>query len=186
MAWIIQHKNWVWTALFALLIIAVLGPWVYTRDGVPPPEWCRPPFLLLEDGSCVGRESGIFFLLFSMLGFPAGIFQFISGQLVLSDMVRQSMLTLFIFLGLFFLPFISTLLLALSSSNVRRKTFYGITWGLAAALGLLVAFSAEVVRPAYLWGIWLYIILAIGLLAFGLLTSRLENGLLHEAFYEKE
>jgi len=183
MAWINQHKSWVHTAVFALLIIAILGPWGYAHDGVPPAEWCHPPFLLLENGSCVGRESGAFFLLVSIIGFPAGILQFLSGELVLSDLGRQSIFTLF-FLGLFFLPFISTLLLVRSGSNIRRRTFYVIAWGLAAALGLLVALSAEVFHPAHLWGIWLYILLAVGLLAFELLAARLENIPYREAYHD--
>ena len=181
MAWIIQHKSCVRFAVFALLIIAFLGPWGYAHDGVPPAEWCRPPFLLLENGSCVGRESGAFFLLISIIGFPAGILQFLSGELVLSDLGRYSVFTLF-FLGLFFLPFISMLLRVRSGSNMRRRTFHIIAWGLAAALGLLVALSAEVFHPAHLWGIWLYILLAVGLLAFEMLAARLENIPYREAY----
>jgi hypothetical protein len=171
MAWIIQHRSWVHTAVFALLVTAILGPWGYAHDGVPPAEWCRPPFLLLENGSCVGREPGTFFLLISLVGFPAGILQFLSGGFVLSELIWQSILALLFFLGLFFLPFLSTLLLARSRSNLGRRIFYGVAWGLAAALGLFVALSAEVFHPAHLWGIWLYILLALGLLAFGLLAS---------------
>jgi len=183
MAWIIQHKNWVRIAVLALLIITILGPWGYAHDGVPPAEWCQPPFLLLENGNCVGRESGAFYLLISIIGFPAGIMQFLSGELVLSDLGRHSMFALF-FLGLFFLPFISTLLLVRSGSNMRRRTFYVIAWGLAAALGLLVALSAEVFHPAHLWGIWLYILLAVGLLAFELLAALLENIPYREAYHD--
>lgn len=183
MAWIIQHKNWVRIAVLALLIIAILGPWGYTRDGVPPAEWCQHPFLLLENGSCVGRDSGAFFLLVSIIGFPAGILQFLSGELVLSDLGRQSIFALF-FLSLFFLPCISTLLLVRSGSNIRRRTFYVIAWGLAAALGLLVALSAEVFHPAHLWGIWLYILLAVGLLVFELLAARQEKIPYREAYID--
>jgi hypothetical protein len=138
---------------------------------------------MLENGSCVGRESGAFFLLISFLGFPAGILQFLSGELVLSDLGQYSMFTLF-FLGLFLLPIISTLLLVRSGSNMRRRTFHVIAWGLAAAQGLLVVLSAEVFHPAHLWGIWLYILLAVGLLAFELLAARLENIPYREAYHD--
>jgi hypothetical protein len=174
MAWTNQHRNWIRLGVFTLLIIAILGPWGYTRDGVPPPEWCRPPFLLLENGSCVGRESGAFFLLVSMIGFPAGIIQFLSGELVLSDLGLQSMFT-FLFLGLFFLPFISTLLLMHPGSSKRRRIIQMIAWGVAAGLGLLIALSAEIFHPVHLWGIWLYILLAVGMLAFELLAARMGN-----------
>jgi hypothetical protein len=174
MAWINQYKLWIRIAGFTLLIIAILGPWGYTHDGVPPPEWCHPPFLLLANGSCVGRESGAFFLLVSMIGFPAGISQFLYGELVLSDLGLQSMFTL-LFLGLFFLPFISTLLLVRPRSSKKRRIFHLIAWGIAAGLGLLIALSAEIFYPVHLWGIWLYILLAVGILAFELLAARMGN-----------
>jgi hypothetical protein len=174
MAWIIQHKSWVGLAVAAALVIAIVGPWAYARDGVPPAEWCQPPNILLENGSCVGRNSGAYFLLLSIIGFPAGILQIISGELVLSDLLRYSVFPLF-FTGMFLLPAISTLLLLHSPSSLKRRSFYVIAWGLAAGLGLLQALTAEAIHPAHLWGIWLYILLAVGLLAFGLIARRWEE-----------
>ena len=58
MAWMSQHKNWIRMLVFMLLLIAILGPWSYEGDGVPPPSYSHPPFLLLENGNCVGRMSG--------------------------------------------------------------------------------------------------------------------------------
>jgi phosphatidylserine synthase len=124
----------------------------------------------LENGSCVGRESGAFYLLVYFIGFPAGIMQFLSGELVLADLGRQSVFALF-FLGLFFLPFISSLLRVRPSSNKKHRAFHIIVWGLAAVLGLFVALSAEIFHPVHLWGIWLYILLAVGMLAFELLPE---------------
>lgn len=183
MAWMIQHKKQVRIGIFVLLVIAILGPWGYEHDGVPPAEWCHHPFLLLENGNCVGRESGAFFLLISTAAFPALILQFLSGALVLSDLRLQSMFTL-IFLILFCLPVISTVLLVRSGASRRRRTFHAIAWGLAAALGVLIAVSAEVFHPTHLWGIWLYILLVVGLLAFELLTARLENIPYREAYHD--
>jgi hypothetical protein len=80
MTWIIQHKRGVRLAVLALLIIAVVGPWGYTRDGVPPAEWCRPPFLLLENGSCVGQVSGAFYILFSIATFSDPCRNFFPGK----------------------------------------------------------------------------------------------------------
>ena len=174
MAWIIQHKRWFGLAIAAALLIAIVGPWAYTRDGVPPAEWCQPPNILLENGSCVGRSSGAYFLLLSIIGFPAGILQTLSGELGLSDLLRYSVFPLY-FLGMFVLPVISTLLVLRSPSSLKRRTFYAIAWGLAAGLGLLQALTQEAIHPAHLWGIWLYILLALGLLAFGLVAPRLER-----------
>ncbi len=88
MAWMSQHKNWVRMLVFVLLLIAILGPWAYEGDGVPPPSYCHPPFLLLENGNCVGRMSGAFVLSFSTLAIPSLISQFLSGELVLSERGR--------------------------------------------------------------------------------------------------
>ncbi len=94
MAWISQHKNWVRMLVFVLLLIAIVGPWGYEGDGVPPPEFCHPPFLLLENGNCVGRMSGAFVLSFSTLAIPSLISQFLSGELVLSERGREFLIIL--------------------------------------------------------------------------------------------
>jgi hypothetical protein len=105
--------------------------------------------------------------------------QFLSGKMVLSDLALQSMLTLF-FIGMFFLPFASTLFVMRSGADLRRRAFHIIAWSIAAVIGLYVALSAEVFHPAHLWGIWLYILLAVGLLAFELLTARLASAQFRE------
>jgi hypothetical protein len=48
MSWMSRHKNWIRLLVFVLVLIAVLGPWGYEGDGVPPPEFCDPPYLLLR------------------------------------------------------------------------------------------------------------------------------------------
>jgi len=41
-----------------LLILSIFGPWAYDLDGVPPPEWCHEPLVLLENGRCAKQTSG--------------------------------------------------------------------------------------------------------------------------------
>ena len=174
MAWIINHKSWVYVITIPLIIFAVLGPWGYSRDGVPPAEWCRPPFILLENNNCVEQVPGFFMLFVYMITFPAGIMQFLTGELLLSDLWRYSLFAI-LFLSLFVLPFISLLLQVQSGSHMKRRIFYFISWGLAAVLGLFVGFSAEEFHPAHLWGVWFYCLLAVGLLAFEILVIRVEK-----------
>jgi hypothetical protein len=174
MAWISQHKNWVRMLVFVLLLIAILGPWGYESDGVPPPSYCHPPFLLLENGSCVGRMSGAFVLSFSTLAIPSLISQFLSGELVLSERGREFLILLPVLL-LVLLPVTSTLLRVRSPKNRSFQIISLITWGLALGLGLLIAVIAEVFHPAHLWGLWLYIGLAGVMLAwelYNLIESR--------------
>jgi hypothetical protein len=164
MAWMSQHKNSVRIAVFALLLIAFLGPWGYDGDGVPPPSYCHPPYLLLENGNCVGRMSGAFILSFFTLAIPALISQFLSGELVFSERGREFLVILLPLL-LVGMPVISTLLLVRSGNSRFFRIFSIITWGLAVVTGLLIAASAEVFHPVDLWGIWLYVGLAAAILA---------------------
>jgi hypothetical protein len=169
MAWMRQHKNWVLLAVFVLLLIAILGPWGYEGDGVPPPEFCHPPFILLENGNCVGRMSGAFILHFSILAIPSLISQLLSGTLVLSERGREFLFILPPLL-LVVLPVTSTLLRIKSPNNRSIQIFSVITWGLAIGLGCLIAAFAEVFHPAHLWGVWLYLGLAGAMLVWELLT----------------
>ena len=166
----IQHKNLVRLGIFMLLVIAFLGPWGYHHDS-PPAEWCQPPFLLLENGSCAGRQPGTYYLLLTAVSFPVlilGLFSRGSNQ-------PELLMGTLIFLILFCMPVISTVLLMRSSVSQKRIYFSVIAWGFAAALGAFLALSAEVIHPAQLWGIWLFILLAVVLLAFEVLTAWLEN-----------
>jgi hypothetical protein len=167
MAWISQHKNRVRMLVFVLLLIAILGPWGYEGDGVPPPEFCHPPYLLLENGNCVGRMSGAFVLSFSTLAIPELISQLLSGELVLSERGQEFLIILPVLL-LVVLPVTSTLLLARSANNRSFQIFSVISWGLALGLILLIAAFVEVFHPAHLWGIWLYFGLAGAMLALEL------------------
>ncbi len=155
--------------VFVLLLIAILGPWGYEGDGVPPPEFCHLPFILLENGNCVGRMSGAYILYFSTLAIPSLISQFLSGALVLSERGRELLLILPPLL-LVVLPATSTLLRVKSPNNRSFHLFSVITWGLAFGLGWLIAAFAEVFYPAHLWGIWLFLGLAGAMLVWELLT----------------
>jgi len=174
MAWISQHKNWVRWVGFVLLLIAILGPWAYQGDGVPPPEFCHPPFILLENGSCVGRMSGATIISFFALAIPSLISQFLSGELVLTERGREFLVILPALL-LVILPVTSTLLRVRSPNSRSMQVFSVISWGLAVGMGLLIAAFAEVFQPAHLWGVWLYAGLAGAMLAwevYGLIVSR--------------
>lgn len=52
MTWIIQHKSPVRIGIFALLLIAILGPWGYEYDNVLLAEKSSKPFLLVR--VCLG------------------------------------------------------------------------------------------------------------------------------------
>jgi len=58
LSWINEHKSVGRVAVLMLLLVAMMGPWTYTADGVPLAEWCRDPNILLENGRCVRLMSG--------------------------------------------------------------------------------------------------------------------------------
>jgi hypothetical protein len=157
-----RHENGARTTVLLLLVVALLGPFTYTSDGVPPPEWCDAPYLLLKDGRCVETLSAAELLALAtgfLLTMSAGV---VTGAVQLGDWVQG---TLFLLSpGLFMLPVLSTLLLLYwQGAPQRLRTFHTMTWGLSVLLGLLLA-KTSTGLGAQLWGVWLYIGLAIAAL----------------------
>ena len=148
MSWINEHKNVGRVAVLVLLLVAIMGPWTYSSDGVPPAAWCRDPNILLENGRCVGL---------------------VTGATVLPDRAREFLGVFLFTVGIFLLvlPFFTTLLLIRGRDSRRLRVFHLMAWGLAvlSVLPLLIMLtSASMMPPGQLWGIWLY---------FGLAASAL-------------
>ena len=168
MSWLSEHWRALRIALLVLLVVALCGPWTYTRDGIGalPPEQCRPPLILLENGRCVRLVSGM-----SMLTFVAGGLLSLCAQLVTGAMeisrVREFLVVLYV---LPTLPLISTLLVLWRSGSHRLRVAHTIAWGVAAIWGLLLLLTAS--RPALgrVWGVWLYVGLAASSLTLELIT----------------
>jgi len=162
MPWINAHKDIGRVAVLVLLLTAIIGPWTYTSDGVPPPEWCRAPFILLENGHSVRLVPGsevLSFMTGAFLTMSAGL---VTGATALPGRARE-FLGVFLFMMLVFLlllPFFTTLLMIRGRASRRLRVFHLIAWGLAGGLSLLPFVSQWALRPARLWGIWLYIGLA--------------------------
>ena len=75
------------------------------------------------------------------------------------------------------LPFFSTLLLILRRDYRHRQVFNIVAWGLAVGIGLLFGVTNYPKLFWVLWGIWLYIGLAIGALVLeGLTLKTQKNG----------
>jgi hypothetical protein len=180
MSWINKHKR-VWrVAVLVLLLVAIMGPWTYTSDGVPPAAWCANPNILLENGSCVGLVSGaevITFMTGAFLSMSVGL---VTGATVLPDRAREY-LGVFLFMTLLLLlllPFFTTLLLIWGRDSRRLRIFHLMAWGLAAVLSLLPVVSGLVLRLDQSWGIWLYIGSAVSALileVLALVTGRRLN-----------
>jgi len=68
------------------------------------------------------------------------------------------------------LPFFSTLLLIVRGDRRRRQVFNVAAWGFAAGMGLLIGMFSYPKLFWMLWGIWLYIGLAVSALILEVLT----------------
>lgn len=175
--------------LLLLLLLAIAGPWLYTRDGVPPPAWCRPPNFLLTPERCVRHQSGAEVLLWSLVGPAAFASDLLSGNLTVAELVVQALYRTWLLL--IWLPVPSTLLLWLrgqeaNNQKQRRAHIVALALGLLATIPL--ALFDGIVWPGWraaLWGIWLYVLLLAAALLWELRGVRLRptpaEGRLREA-----
>ena len=174
MSWINEHKSVGRVAVLMLLLVAIMGPWTYSSDGVPPAEWCRAPNILLENDRCVRLVSGATVLTFMVSAFFSMSVGLVTGATVLPDRAREFLGVFLFTVGIFLLvlPFFSTLILIRGGDRRRLQVFQVMAWGLAAVLSLLPALLAMSGSGLYseLWGIWLYFGLAAGALTLEVLA----------------
>ena len=76
-----------------LLAVAILGPWYFTFDGVPPPEWCVAPAFLLENGRCAGLVTGALIIAFIVGAFIYLNVGLVTGATVLPERAREFLAT---------------------------------------------------------------------------------------------
>jgi hypothetical protein len=173
MSWIREHKLYWRAALLLFLTAAFMGPWTISSDGVPPPEWCDSPNLLLEDNRCVRLVYGTEIITFYGTVVLAMIVWLGSGAADFLSRVSEFIFTIGLFLLI--LPTFSTLLLIWGRETRGRRSLHMMALGLAAASALPLALSAPSLSPIRLWGIWLFIGLAAGALLLELLTPCLHE-----------
>lgn len=163
--------------MLVLLVVAFMGPWFYTLDGVPPPEWCHEPQFLLENGRCAGLVTGAF-----IIAFMSGAFYNVNVGLVtgLTDFPERARELLGINVGMLFtllllLPLITTMLMIWRKDSGRLRVFHVMVLGLAAVLSWLPVVFEPVLRSGRFWGMWLYIVVAFSALTLevlGLISER--------------
>ena len=172
MSWVSEHKNAWRVTVLVLLVVAMVGPWTYSSDGVPPAEWCDDPLILLENGRCVKLVSGAEIVAFIVTAFFHISVGLVKGETVLADRARESLFVFLFMVGTFLvvLPFFSTLVQVLGRGRRRMRVFHVITWRLAAPLALLLAVLLVSGPYAKLWGVWLYVALTAVALTLELLA----------------
>lgn len=166
----INNSKRIWrTAALLLLLVASFGPWAFDRIHVPAEYPCSPPNFRLEGEFCgVPGWKGMHILIFIVGGFFAGIVQLVTGAGAFFPDPAEALLRAFFLLPLV-LPFLAVLLSIFHRDG--RQVFHVMAWGLAvAAAGLFLSLSNFSRSHWVLWGIWLYIGLAVAVLILELIT----------------
>jgi len=173
MPYTVKNEDFWRKLVLALFILSMLGPWAFDLLNVPAQYPCGWPTVRLEGDFCGYPMSGIGALLWATGGFFYIINDLIKGNIA----ARIPELITLIFTWLVILPFFSTLLLIWNKNSRRLQTINLIAWGLAG-IPALVMFILQTNRDQlvhfsyYLWGLWLYILVAIGTVIFEILVSR--------------
>lgn len=149
--------------ILALLVVAVLGPWMMDMINVPAQYSCDKPFVRLYGDFCG----------YPMSGFGA-IAWITSGFLyTLNELIRGNIATVFpnlialIFVCIIVFPFLSTILLTSKKTSRRFQIINLSVWGVACLASLIIfalqSQSEQFIQYFFLlWGLPLYIFVAIG------------------------
>ena len=168
MSWLYEHHSEWRIALLVMMIVAFLGPWTVDLIYMPSEYECSAPFVRLEGDFCGIPLSGIRIFFWISGGLAVGLE---TGEVFNSERIRE-----FLFMSLFLLlpllPIFSTLLLILRGDHPRRQVFTIIAWILAIGVGLFLGMSNSIYPRLFwaVWGIWLYIGLAISALTLEILV----------------
>ena len=155
-----KYKKIARMTLLILLVISMLGPWMFDLINVPAEFTCSEPNVRLYGDFCGLPLSGFEFFKLFVGGFFYMLFTLTTGSFVNDP--RELLVGLFI---LSLIPFITSLLLLWKKETRRLSTINLIAWILALFPPLVMFVLLAVQRSGYifrLWGLWLYILVAIG------------------------
>lgn len=151
-------------AFIAGFLVSMAGPWFYDEILVPAQYACSAPFIRLEGDFCVLPLSG-----FHLIIFPLGALMQIvlsgSGGNALSGIAFRDLAVMAAFLALH-LPAITTTLRLVRGSSQMVRLLTIAAWSIAAPIALFIALSSPRGSRLSLWGVWLFIGLAIVALIF--------------------
>jgi hypothetical protein len=180
--WVNDHKR-IWRkAVFILLLISFIGPWIFDRINVPA-EYACSPSIRLEGDFCGTPLSGLWIFPMIIGNFFGIIARLVTDPLSFSNTPRQLIVSiLYLFL---ILPFFTTLLLILGKSRRWHSHILGLGLALVAALIFwnLTHFSTP--HHLRLWGFWLYLgVITIALL-MELVIFRTDKNAISEIVHSK-
>ena len=162
----IKENKVLWRKLVpALFIISMLGPWVFDLLNVPAQFPCGKPSVRLYGDFCGYPMSG-----FEVIKYANSGFFYVLDTLKKGNIAGRILDLIFPFYTwLIILPIFSILLLIWNKNSRRLQTINLVAWGIACSVILanfiLQTREDQFVRSLYLlWGIWLYILVAIGII----------------------
>lgn len=161
--------------ILALLLVSMMGPWTFDLINVPAKYTCDMPFVRLYGDFCGYPMSG-----FQTVKWAAGGFFHVIDEFVEGNFAMRFSELIFLFGALVIvLPFFSNLLLIGKRDSHGLQIMNVIVWGMvclpALTIFILQSSRDQFVRFSYLlWGLWLYILVAIGAMIFEILVLRLD------------
>jgi hypothetical protein len=166
MSWVSEHQLTWRMALLVLMVVAIIGPWSFDRVYVPTEFECEPPHLRLEGDFCGFPLSGIrlfSWLVSALFSIPVGL---INGEYAFSERMREFLFSWLLLIPL--LPVFSTLLLVLRGNSPSRQilNISALILAIVVSLYFRLVNYPEIVLA--LWGLWLYIGLAVSALVLEL------------------
>jgi hypothetical protein len=162
MTWIEKHHRVCRTAILVLLLAAFMGPWTFDLIWVPSGHFCFAPYIRLDDDFCGIPLSGIWLYHWITGVFIDSSTALITGELVFTEWIREYLFCLFIFLPL--LPIFNTLILIQRKDHPQRQVFTITAYVLAICMALFWGLNNYPKLFWMVWGIWLYMGLAVSAL----------------------
>lgn len=172
MLFTLEKERFLRKLILAAFILAMLGPWSFDLLGVPAQFPCNGPAVRLMGDYCGYPFSGFrgIIMVFTSLSHILGALM--NGYIA---MLIPELISLVIMLFAF-LPVVSFPLIWKKSSR-RSQIMSLIVWGLGS-LAASAMFAMQAMRPQvapfpYLvWGVWLYILVAIGAVILDVFVLR--------------
>lgn len=143
---------------------------MYDLIHVPAEYECDKPFIRMEGDFCGYPMSGFEFFKWFGGGFIGMLASLVTGETIFPDRIREFF---FVSLSLFpVLPFFSTLLLMWKKDSHRLQIVNLVVWALALIPTLFIFIFQLNDQALRLWGLWLYILAAVGIVIFEIILMR--------------
>ena len=161
MSWLTKQKHKWRAAILVLMIVAFLGPWCFDAIAVPSIYDCE---FRLNEKLCGLPQTGFKLYWWFYLGSITELFR---GRSDFTEIIR--LVIVFLILSCPLLPLLNTALLVFSKKHRPHRVFTVTFWCLAIGAGALGAILLYPKLFGALWGLWLFVGLAVSALGLEIL-----------------